>query len=257
MTKIIAHRGASQAAPENTLAAVNLAWSWGVDAVEVDVHLSGDGQLAVIHDTTTMRTTGTDLKVGETPMAELAKLDAGWCKPGRYRGEPVPTLAQVLATVPDGKGILVEVKEKDRERVLPVLEADLKSSWVDPARVVVMAFDYELVKLARRRLPAVHVWWLYGDYSLVPEGEWPAFKRMLINHAQAADLHGLNLGQHHQEMNAEFISQIHAAGLESHFWTVDSPAKARELILGEADSITTNLPDWVLGLRAQLFGESA
>lgn len=239
-------------APENTLAAVNLAWSWGADAVEVDVHLSADGQLAVIHDDTTFRTTATDLTVGAATMAELQALNAGWPKGGKYKGEPIPTLPQVLATVRAGKQVLVEVKEKDIARMLPVLRADLAASGLAPDQIIVMSFDYELVKIVRASIPEIAVFWIYGDYTLVPEGGWAEFKEFLIAHTKAAGLSGINLGQHHEEIDAAFVKQIQAAGLTANFWTVDSPAKARLLLKAGADTITTNLPDWVMALRAQM-----
>ncbi len=75
--QIIAHRGESYSAPENTLAAVTLAWQRNADAVEVDVHLSKEGRLVVIHDDNTRRTAGVDRKVREQTLAELKALDAG------------------------------------------------------------------------------------------------------------------------------------------------------------------------------------
>lgn len=252
MTKIVAHRGASQAAPENTLAAVNLAWSWGVDAVEVDVHLSGDGQLAVIHDDNTFRTTSVQMKVGEATMTQLQSLNAGWHKGAKFKGEPIPTLPQVLATVPPGKQILVEVKEKNIERVVPVLQENLLASGLEGRQVVVMSFDYELVRVVREAILGISVLWIYGDYKVIEAGGWPAFRSFAIAHTKAAGLSGINLGQHHERIDGAFVKQIQAAGLTANFWTVDSPAKARLLLEAGADSITTNLPDWVMALRAGL-----
>lgn len=254
MSLVIAHRGASYAAPENTLAAVRLAWEMGADGVEIDVHLSADGQLAVMHDRTTLRTTGVDRAVAETPMAELATLNAGWHKGGKFtrEPEPIPTLPQVLALVPPGKRIFIEVKEPDRERMLPVLQADLAAAALEPALVTVMSFDFELVALVRREIPGIDGLWIYGDYSLVaPEG-WGEFSQFLIQQALSGLCTGLNLGQHDPRVNAELIREIHAAGLTANFWTVDSPGKMRELLAGGADAVTTNLPDWALALRERV-----
>src|SRR5438034_6344625 len=108
--KIIAHRGASHDAPENTLAAVHLAWQQNADAVEIDVHLSKDGKLVVIHDATTKRTCGVSHKVRELTLAELKSLDAGKWKGRQWVGETIPTLDEVLDIVPKGRGLVIEMK---------------------------------------------------------------------------------------------------------------------------------------------------
>src|SRR3954466_12398745 len=97
--EIIGHRGASYDAPENTLSAVNLAWQQGADAVEVDVHLSRDGRVIVIHDDNTRKTAGLKRKVCDQTWSELQKLDAGKWKGANWKGERIPDLEQVLVTV--------------------------------------------------------------------------------------------------------------------------------------------------------------
>ena len=123
---IIAHRGASFDAPENTLAAVNLAWQQNADAVEVDVHLSRDGHLFVIHDADTRRTTGLDRKVAQLKLPQLPRHDAGRWKGAQWRGEKIPTLDEVLATVPRGKKIFIEIKSR--------ASAQARAAWRRNAR---------------------------------------------------------------------------------------------------------------------------
>src|SRR6266446_92874 len=101
--KIIAHRGASHDAPENTLAAVNLAWQQGADAVEIDVHLSSDGEIVVIHDDNTRKTAGLRKKVSAQTLAELKALDVGRWKHSKWAGESIATFAEVLENVPADK----------------------------------------------------------------------------------------------------------------------------------------------------------
>ena len=101
--EIVAHRGASADAPENTLAAIQLAWQQGADAAEIDVRLTVDGQLVAIHDETTLRTGSTDWKVKDHTLAELKTLDVGLWKSQQFVGEQIPTLAEVLDIVPPGK----------------------------------------------------------------------------------------------------------------------------------------------------------
>src|SRR5262245_24153707 len=98
--EIIAHRGASHDAPENTVASFQEAWRQKADSAELDIQLTKDGRIVVLHDSTTKRTTGTDLKVSEQTLAELRKLDAGSWKGEKFKGEKLPTLAEMLATAP-------------------------------------------------------------------------------------------------------------------------------------------------------------
>ena len=85
-TTIIAHRGESRLAPENTLAAINLAWQRGADAVEIDCHLTADGHLIVCHDDNTRRTAGRKLVIRQSTLAQLRELDAGAWKGVRWGG---------------------------------------------------------------------------------------------------------------------------------------------------------------------------
>ncbi|MCK5821292.1 MAG: hypothetical protein KAH17_05385, partial [Bacteroidales bacterium] len=99
--EIIGHRGAAYLAPENTLASVVKAVELGADAVEVDIYLSKDDKIVVIHDKTTERTTNKNLLVAETNYSELSKLDAGSFKSPDYRGEKIPLLGDILDYLPD------------------------------------------------------------------------------------------------------------------------------------------------------------
>jgi glycerophosphoryl diester phosphodiesterase len=95
---LIAHRGESADAPENTLAAFRLAWERNVPTIELDVHLTKDGEAVICHDADTKRTAGTKLVIKDTPLADLRALDAGKWKAPRWAGEKLPTLAEALAT---------------------------------------------------------------------------------------------------------------------------------------------------------------
>ena len=109
-TDIIAHRGASFDAPENTLAAVQLAWKQNADAVEIDVQFSKDGHIVVIHDEDTRKTAGVRRKVSAQTLAELKALDIGAWKHKKWSGERIPTLAEAFAVIPADKRLFVEIK---------------------------------------------------------------------------------------------------------------------------------------------------
>src|SRR5215216_5979497 len=107
---VVAHRGASFDAPENTMAATNLAWKQKADAVETDIFLSKDGKLVVSHDKNGKRTAGRDVNYVEITQAESRTLDAGSWKDPKFKGEKVPLLEEQIASIPPGKRMLVEIK---------------------------------------------------------------------------------------------------------------------------------------------------
>lgn len=125
---VVAHRGASYDAPENTLAAFRLAWDQHADAIEGDFYVTKDQQIVCIHDKTTKRIAPQqpDLSIANSTLEELQKLDAGSWKHPRYAAERIPTLKEVLGTVPEGKQIFVEIK--CGPEILPLLQPQLESS---------------------------------------------------------------------------------------------------------------------------------
>src|SRR5436189_1620466 len=146
MTLVVAHRGASAYRPENTMPAYELAVEQGADAIELDVHLTADGQLAVIHDETLERTTDRTGEVRLQTMDQIHEADAGAtfaADDGSHaylgQGLRVPTLPEILAWLPDGVGLVVEVKAA--EAVEPTLTA-LRDSRVRQAQAVTLiSFD--------------------------------------------------------------------------------------------------------------------
>jgi glycerophosphoryl diester phosphodiesterase len=108
--RVVAHRGASFEAPENTLAAFRRAWALGAEACELDVRLTQDGEVVVFHDADTLRIGGRDRPVAEQTLAELRELDVGGYKHIKYAHERIPTLADALATIPAGRTMHVEIK---------------------------------------------------------------------------------------------------------------------------------------------------
>jgi glycerophosphoryl diester phosphodiesterase len=231
---IIAHRGASRLAPENTLASVKLAWQLGADAVEVDVHLTKDRRIVAIHDATTDRTAGTHLEVAATHSSYLRRLDVGGHKHPEFAGEPIPFLEEVLDTIPPGRHLFIEVK-CGRE-ILPLLDETLTRS-ARRAQIVLIGFDLDTMRAAKQRMPDVPAYWL-RDKRL-----WLPHRCRLAAQARAAGIDGLNV--HWSGLTRRFVAAVKAAGLKLGTWTVDSPAHARRLRALGVDAITTNRPGWL------------
>ncbi|UCF16476.1 MAG: hypothetical protein JSW59_03265, partial [Phycisphaerales bacterium] len=135
--EIIAHRGASHLAPENTMASVMLGWQKRAD-VEVDVYLTKDNRIVAIHDDTTERTAGIDLEVAKTTSHELRKLDVGSFKSEEFAGETIPLLADIVRTIPPGRKLYIEIK--CGQEILPFLQQLLSESG-KMSQVVIIGFD--------------------------------------------------------------------------------------------------------------------
>lgn len=240
---IIAHRGASHDAPENTLAAARLAWEQGADALECDVHLAKDGRLVVIHDGDTQRVAGRRRTVAQTTSAGLQQLDVGAWKDRGFAGERIPTLGQMLAAVPAGKRIFIEVKSG--AAAVPALVRSLAHCTLQPAQVAIISFDLAVARAAKRALARCEVAWICERAT--PGGDQPRLDDAIAA-ACEADLDGLDLDVA-WPVDARVVQRVHDAGLKLYTWTVDDPAVARGLAAAGIDGLTTNRPGW---LRAHL-----
>jgi glycerophosphoryl diester phosphodiesterase len=249
-TELIAHRGASFDAPENTLAAFRLAWEQGADGIEGDFRLTRDGEIVCLHDPTTRRTARGNLHAADATLAELRELDAGAWKGESWRGEWIPTLREVIATVPPGKRLFMELKSGP-EILLP-LAAILAEPGLAPEQAVILAFDAEVVAAARQLLPGVKTLWITGYTRDWQCGGWNPAIGEVIQTLERTGASGL-ASQARRFIDAAFVRALRAAGMEFHVWTVDSPRTAARFAALGADSVTTNRPGWLRGrLQASL-----
>ena len=240
--EIIAHRGASYLAPENTMASVMLGWKKGAD-VEVDVHLSKDNRIMVIHDSSTKKTGKTDLNVKDTHSRQLRKLDVGSFKAAEYAGEQIPFLADVIKTIPPGRKLYVEIK--CGKEVLPILEKLITKSG-KISQIVIIGFDLETVTLSKQLID-VPTYWLKGTEKDQETEKWIPHSPQLVKTAKDKGLDGLDV--HYAGVNKEFTDAVKASGQKLYVWTVDNPKEAIRLVELGVAGITTNRPQW---LRQQL-----
>jgi glycerophosphoryl diester phosphodiesterase len=253
MPELIAHRGAAHDAPENTVAAFELAWQQGADGIEGDFRLTCDGEIVCLHDADTRRTAGRALKVADASLAELRRLDVGWWKGEAWRGARIPTLAEVLATVPPGKKLVIEIK--CGPEILPGLQAALAGSGLLPAQIVVVAFDFRVVAAAKQQLPRLKALWLKAlsltDFRTASEaGVHPSAEEIVKTLARTgADGVGCRA---HAAVDQAFVQTLRRAHKEVHIWTVDDVKTAQRYLTLGVDSITSNRAGW---LKQQLRGE--
>jgi glycerophosphoryl diester phosphodiesterase len=247
---IIAHRGASLDAPENTLAAFNLAWQQGADGVEGDFYLTKDGEIVCIHDDTCKRTAGKAMKVVNGTLAELRQLDAGSWKGFQWRGTPIPTVDEVLATVPLGKRIFIHIK--CGPEILPALKKALAKSELRPSQSIVIATDQKVIVEAKRQMPQLKALWLTAFHADKKTGAvHPSASEILAQLAKnGAD--GVDCDVN-PIVNEQFIQTLRAAHKEVHLWSTGADeATAKHVMRLSVASFTTDLAGW---LKQQLHGE--
>lgn len=247
---LVAHRGASHDAPENTMTATRLAWKQKADAVETDIFLSRDGKVVVSHDKTGKRTAGRDVAFAEITQAEARQLDAGSWKNPKFKGEKIPLLEEQIASIPAGKRLLVEIKIGPE--IVPELGRVLQEMRATEKNITIISFNFETLQEVRKKLPHLPTLWLVGhpapDAKTSTTAKLPPTVDEMIRDATAAKLTGLDL-QHTWPLTMADVKKIKDAGLELHVWTVNDVEIARRWIgLGVA-SITTDRPGW---LREQL-----
>jgi len=243
--EIIAHRGASHIAPENTMASVKLGWEKDAD-VEVDVYLTTDNKIVAIHDKTTKRTAVTDVNVAESSSDELRKLDVGSFKSEEYAGEQIPFLADIVETIPPGRKLYVEIK--GGQEILPHLRELLAQSG-KMSRIVIIGFDLETVAMSKEMID-VPTYWLKGTEKIKETEQWIPHDPQLVQTAKDKGLDGLDV--HYAGVTKEFVDAVKASGQKLYVWTVDEPEEAIRLIKLGVDGITTNRPAW---LREQVKGD--
>jgi glycerophosphoryl diester phosphodiesterase len=238
--RVIAHRGYSGRAPENTLVAFREALELGVDAIECDVRRTLDGEIVLLHDATVDRTTDGSGEVAEMRFDDLRALDAGSWKHERYTGERVPTLSEAIAAIGSRATFIIEIKQTGIED--HVVELIRQEGAVHD--VLIFAFDHAVAKRVRELEPRIPCAFLTGG----TEDHSEDAARELIDLALTAN--ASMLASHHGGVTGAVLRRVRAAGLTLCVWTIDDPPTMRRWIDVGADWIGTNRPDLLIELLA-------
>ncbi len=236
--EIIGHRGASHDAPENTLPAIELAWRQNADAVEIDIYLTRDGRIIAMHDETAKRYTGREWKPGEKTLAEWRELDFGAWKGPQFAGTRIAALPEILATVPAGKRLFIEIK--CGAEIVEPLAQDLAASGLRPEAAAFICFSSPVLSALKKRLPAHQAYWLIG-FKRKADGAWQPAPTETIAAAQTAGFEGLDVNVD-GPYDAEFVQAARQAGLKLYAWTVNRPEDARHLAALGFDGLTSDRP---------------
>ena len=242
----IAHRGASGTAPENTLSAFRKALEIGVDAIELDLHGTRDGEIVAIHDASLDRTTNLSGPVKRNRLTTIKMADAGgWFHPD-FAGERiqvdantvrtvarelVPTLAEALECIGGNAIAVLEIKDTT------IGEAVVKKINEMNAleQVVIISFHASVLQEVRALNPRIPTGWLIGNQSS------DASPTHLCQ--QLGELGCNLLNVNHELITAEFAYEIRRRGITLWCWTVDDPARMREMRAFGVQGITSNYPE--------------
>ncbi len=242
---VVAHRGASYDAPENTLAAFRLAWQKNSDAIEGDFYVTSDERIVCIHDKSTKRVAPKQptLKVVDSTLEQLRTLDVGSWKHERYSAERIPTLKQVLETVPDGKQIFVEIK--CGPEILPLMKPQLATSGLKPEQIVIICFNQDVVTQSRKMMPQYDVNWLTSYKQKTANGPWTPSQNEVLQVLSRTGATGLGTNGNLNVINQAFVNSVRSAGFGFHVWTVNDVAPARQFADFGSLSITTDRPAFI------------
>lgn len=243
--KVIAHRGGAKLAPENTLAAIKQAVDLGVDMIEIDVILSKDGEIIVIHDSKIDRTTNGSGVVKEMTLAEIKRYDAGSWFDAKFAGEKVPTLAEVFSAINGRSTLLIEIKDGDEaypgleRKVVDAIHQHRANAWV-----IVQSFNEASVLRVKAMDSSLITYYLMSR-------NFPDFYKDRISEtvgSPIADLPYDGLAVHHNQIDPEKVSAIHRAGFKLLVWTVNAEEDMQKSLAAGVDGIITDRPDQLLQL---------
>ncbi|MEH7504009.1 glycerophosphodiester phosphodiesterase family protein [Neobacillus drentensis] len=235
---LVAHRGASGYAPENTVAAFDKAVEMKADYIEIDVQRSKDGKLVIIHDTKVDRTTDGTGYIKDLSFDQIRSLDAGSWKGEQFKGEKIPTFDEILDRYHGKIGILIELKSPELYPGIEEMVAqELKERNLDKPqneKIIIQSFNFESMKKTNSLLPKVPI-------GVLTSNKVDTTEQALKEFATYADYFNPSYGI----VTEELVNLVHEKGLKIQSWTVRSHEAADFLLKMKVDGIITDYPDYV------------
>jgi len=232
--RLIAHRGASGYAPENTKVAFRIALEMGATAMELDVRETSDTRMVVLHDESLKRTAGLRALIGETPYTQVAGLDAGAWFDRRYAGERVPLLEQVLEMAKGKAEMHVEVKGGKPGMERRLLDLLRRTGFLQDA--VVSSFHPEILKKLRELEKRVRLGYLVGGGPL-------SLPTRAVSEAKGLRCESVHLSLN--QANARWLRAIKDHGMSALVYTVNKAEDLARLEKLGVEAVFTNYPDLV------------
>lgn len=229
----VAHRGASFFAPENTLAAVNLAWILNCDAVECDVRLTRDNKIVLFHDKDTKRLTEENYLISETNYSKLNNLTIKLVKTNSscFEGEKIPLLKDALKTIPDGRTLVIEIK--CGVEIFPKLKKVISKHWKS-GNITFIAFNFETICKAKELFPNVPCYYLSSSWDNVQKH----FDEIVEYKLDGVDMY-------HKSINKDVMEQLKEMEKDVWAWTINSPEVVLRMKELGVHFITTDRPYWL------------
>ncbi len=224
--EIIAHRGASADAPENTLAAMRQAIDYATDWVEIDVQETSDDQVVVFHDSDFMKLANVDLKIWDATMADLESIDIGSHKDPAFHAERVPTLAELLTVCKDKTKVVIELKYYGHDKDLEQRVLDIVNGHDMSSDVMYMSLNINAVNKIKQLDPNCRAGLLLsvlGGKIQDTKADFLAVNAMFVNRS--------------------FIQRAHASGKEVYVWTINDAVTMSRMIGIGVDGLITDKPD--------------
>lgn len=232
LSQVIAHRGSSGQAPENTLASLHLAGQQGIKWVEIDVMLSADGVPVIFHDDYLSRTTNGDGLIHKTSLNQLKRLDAGSWKGQEYQQQTIPTLLEAIEVISQyGMGLNLELKpcEGLEEETTAASISVLKKCWPKDLPLLLSSFNYFSLTSARELWPEIELGY---NVSAIPKA-W----RTRMEHLGCSGLH-----IHQPFFDAQQVSEIKQAGYKVLAFTINNESLALDLFEQGLDAVFSDYP---------------
>ena len=243
---IIAHRGASGEAPENTMVAFKLAWELGADGIEGDFHLTRDGHIVAIHDKDTNKVTKgkNKLIVKKTSLKELQGLDVGSWKNEKYSKARIPTLEDVIDSLPEGKKFFIELKcgTEIMKPLIKVIDLKVKERPILKTNISFISFDKDVIKSCRTQWPDIEANYLESYKKIKGISKWAPNENEVFRLLKLSLASGIGTQANKEVLNPKFIKRLRLNQLSFHCWTINDVETARHFRDLGVDSITTDFP---------------
>ena len=235
---LIAHRGESKDAPENTLPAYRMAVERGF-GFECDIYLSSDKRVFSFHDTNLKRTTGIDMPCTKASWADLvSKVDAGAWKGAEWKGTRPALLEEILELARDGRQIYIEIKGNATDIVPYVKEILAKQKNATPKNVLFIAFSKDICRALKAQVPEYRVYWLTG--AIKRNNGSAISAEEIVATLKELGVDGVDQQFKQDIVTADYIAAVRSAGFEYHSWTIDNLDDACLAFSRGAQTVTTN-----------------
>jgi glycerophosphoryl diester phosphodiesterase len=243
-TQSISHRGASAYAPENTIASIKKATELGSKYIEIDVHMTKDGHVVALHDSTLDRTSNGSGNIHEFTLDELRKLDFGSWFNKDFKNEKIATLEEVMAIIQDDQILIIELKEghetynRIEERIVTMIRLQAKEK-----QMILKSFDLEILEKFKKIAPDIErLYCTFGGNQFITLDNFLRFQSIF------KESHFKYLQVHKYFLNKELIQKAHKKGIKVVVWDVHKKNEMKEFIKLGVDFIETDNPDYLIEL---------